>query len=503
MSDPIHLHPSDNIVVAVRAMKSGAALAGMTLSSDIPSGHKIATLAIEHGDPVRKYGQIIGFASRHINAGDHVHSHNLQFEALELDYRVGLDFTPVDFVPEGDRRSFMGFHRPNGKVGTRNFIAVLTTVNCSATAAHMIAEHFDDSELSLFKNVDGVAAFSHGTGCGMATNSDGFANLQRVLWGYARNPTVGGVLFVGLGCEVNQIDFLLDAYGLEAGPRVRSMNIQNMGGLKQTVEAGVSEIRKMLPIVNEDCRAPAPASEITLALQCGGSDGWSGVTANPALGHAADLLVSNGGTAVLAETPEIYGAQHLLTCRASDAAIADKLLERISWWEHYTKINDGSMDNNPSPGNKRGGLTTILEKSLGAVAKGGTTPLNGVYRYGEMIDRKGFVFMDSPGYDPASITGEIASGCNLVVFTTGRGSAFGSKPAPTIKVSSNTDLMHRMPDDIDVNAGSVVSGGQSIEDVGREMFDYILDVASGRSTKSEALGLGDHEFVPWQIGAVM
>lgn len=498
----IQLHPIDNIVIAPQALEADARQDNLTLSRAVPSGHKIASAHIAKGNPVRKYGQVIGFASSDIAPGDHVHSHNLQFEALDLDMRVGQDYKPVDLLPVDARAEFIGYHRPNGKVGTRNFIAVLTSVNCSATAAHMIAAGIGDEELAGYENVDGVAAFSHGTGCGMATNSEGFANLQRVLWGYARNPNVGGVLFVGLGCEVNQIDFLLEAYGLARGPRVRSMNIQNMGGLKQTVEAGIREVREMLPLVNQDRRARAPASEITLALQCGGSDGWSGVTTNPALGFAADTLVRNGGTAVLAETPETYGAQHLLTCRAADEAVAQKLMDRIAWWEDYTRINDGSIDNNPSPGNKRGGLTTILEKSLGAVAKGGTTSLNEVYKYGELIDQRGFVFMDSPGYDHASITGEIASGCNMVVFTTGRGSAFGSKPAPTIKVSSNTALYERMRDDIDVDAGRILTESKSIEDLGQEIFDYIIDSASGRPSKSEELGLGDFEFVPWQIGAV-
>lgn len=514
MSDPIvvinpgarrtiRLHPNDNIVVAARPLSSGITVDDVCLTADVPSGHKLAVTAIAEGEPVRKYGQVIGFASQAIAPGEHVHSHNLRFQSLELDYRIGLDCAPVDYVPEAQCASFMGYHRKNGTVGTRNFIAVLTSVNCSATAAHMIAESFGADELASYQNVDGVAAFSHGTGCGMATNSDGFANLQRVLWGYASNPNVGGVVFIGLGCEVNQIDDLLEAYGLNLGPRVRSLNIQQAGGTREAVAMGVAEVQAMLPLVNEDQRAPAPASAITLALQCGGSDGWSGVTANPALGYATDLLVRQGGTAVLAETPEIYGAQHLLTSRAQSEAVAEKLLERIAWWEHYTKINEGSMDNNPSPGNKRGGLTTILEKSLGAVSKGGTTPLNGVYRYGEKIDSKGFVFMDSPGYDPASVTGEIASGCNMVVFTTGRGSAFGSKPAPTIKVASNSHLAKRMADDIDLDTGTIVSEGHTVEELGQALFDTILAIASGQASKSEAQGLGNHEFVPWQIGAVM
>ena len=503
LRNTVRLHAKDNIVVTATALGPADHTAECLATEAIPSGHKMATKWIATGEAVLKYGQVIGVASADINADSHVHSHNLKFEPLDLDYRIGLDTKPVDFLADSEQRTFLGYHRPSGKVGTRNFIAVLTSVNCSATAAHMIAESFSDDELATYENVDGVAAFSHGTGCGMVTSSDGFANLQRVLWGYARNPNVGGVLFVGLGCEVNQISFLLEAYGLNVGPRVRSMDIQDMGGLKQTVDAGVKEVREMLAVVNEDHRTPAPASEITLALQCGGSDGWSGVTANPALGSCVDTLVQNGGTAVLAETPEVYGAQHLLTCRSSEQKTAQALLERIEWWEHYTSINGGSMDNNPSPGNKKGGITTILEKSLGAVAKGGTTDLNGVYKYGEPVTKKGLVFMDSPGYDPASITGQIASGCNMVVFTTGRGSAFGSKPAPTIKVSSNDRLLERMPGDIDVNAGTIVSNGETVSEIGNTLFDYILDVASGAPSKSEALGLGNHEFVPWQIGAVM
>lgn len=337
----------------------------------------------------------------------------------------------------------------------------------------------------------------------MAGDNEGFANLQRVLWGYARNPNVGGVLLVGLGCEVNQIDFLLDAYGLKQSPTFQFMNIQGMGGLRKTIEAGIEKVKAMLLEVNKATRQPAPVSKLMVGLQCGGSDGWSGVTANPALGYATDLLVKYGGTSVLSETSEIYGAEHLLTSRAASQKVAEKLVERVRWWEDYTARNNGTMDNNPSPGNKRGGLTTILEKSLGAVAKGGTTALQGVYKYGEPIETNGFVFMDSPGYDPASVTGQIASGCNLIVFTTGRGSAFGSKPSPTIKVASNTALFEHMPEDMDLNSGSIISEGRSVEEVGTELFELMIKVASGEHSKSEAQGLGDYEFVPWQIGAVM
>jgi len=407
-------------------------------------------------------------------------------------------------APVATLDSFMGYVRPSGRVGTRNYIAVLTSVNCSATAARMIAGHFTPDRLAAYPNVDGVVAFVHGTGCGMAgQGSEGFEALQRVMWGYARNPNIGGVLMAGLGCEMMQIDWLIEAYGLSPGPLFQAMNIQDMGGLRKTVDKGIEKIETMLPLVNQARRTPCPASELMVALQCGGSDAWSGVTANPAVGHACDLLVAQGGTGVLAETPEIYGAEHLLTARAADRATGDKLVDLIRWWEDYTARNKGSMDNNPSPGNKKGGLTTILEKSLGAVAKGGTTPLNGVYRYAEPVTARGFTFMDSPGYDPASVTGQIASGCTLVVFTTGRGSAFGSKPSPTIKVATNSEMYTRMSGDMDVDAGRILSGGATVEQVGREIYEMWLRVASGEQSKSEAQGLGDFEFVPWQIGAVM
>jgi altronate hydrolase len=397
----------------------------------------------------------------------------------------------------------MGYRRENGSVGTRNYIAIVTSVNCSATAARRIADSFGEEELSQYPNVDGVVAFVHGTGCGMAGDGEGFEALQRVMWGYAKHPNHGGVVMVGLGCEMNQIDWLLDAYGLKQSPTFQTMNIQSVAGLQKTIEMGVKKVREMLPIVNAAQRTLCPASELKVALQCGGSDAWSGITANPALGEACDLLVAQGGTGVLAETPEIYGAEHLLTERAIDRATGDRLIGLINWWEDYTARNRGSMDNNPSPGNKKGGLTTILEKSLGAAAKGGTTPLTGVYKYAEPVRARGFTFMDSPGYDPASVTGQIAGGCNLVCFTTGRGSAFGSKPAPTIKLSTNTAMYERMVDDMDINCGDIITGSATIQSKGREIYELFLRVASGEASKSEAQGLGDYEFVPWQIGAVM
>ncbi|WP_102107336.1 UxaA family hydrolase [Oceaniglobus roseus] len=501
MTDFIRLDADDNVVTATRSLPAGHAIEGIVTAGLIPSGHKIATRDIAKGERIRKYSQFIGLASEDIPAGAHVHTQNVEFRNTDVDYEYSTDLREVA-PAEGD--TFMGYRRENGKVGTRNYIAIVTSVNCSATAARRIADHFGPEELADYPNVDGVCAFVHGTGCGMAgQGSDGFEALQRVMWGYAKHPNHAGVLMVGLGCEMNQIDWLLEAYGLKQGPTFQVMNIQGVAGLRKTIELGIEKVKAMLPIANQAQRTECPVSELKVALQCGGSDAWSGITANPALGHACDMLAARGGTGVLAETPEIYGAEHLLTRRAKDRATGEKLVGLIEWWKDYTTRNKGSMDNNPSPGNKKGGLTTILEKSLGAAAKGGTSPLMGVYKYAEEVTAKGFTFMDSPGYDPASVTGQIAGGCNVVVFTTGRGSAFGSKPAPTIKVATNSEMYGRMIEDMDVNAGDMLTGAATLEEKGREIYEMILRVASGEKSKSEAQGLGDYEFVPWQIGAVM
>lgn len=492
----VRLSTQDNVVTAVSALVSGEEGA----TGPVPRGHKMAIAPINNGVAVRKYDQVIGYASCDIAVGEHVHVHNVAFRDTDTAHAFGANLRAVETKAPAE---FMGFRRTSGRVGTRNFIAVLASVNCSSTAARMIADHFTPDRMAAYSNVDGVVAFHHGTGCAMATNGEGFEALQRVMWGYARNPNVGGVVMAGLGCETNQIDWLVEAMGITPGPLFQTMNIQDVGGLRKTVALGIAKVEAMLPLVNEARREPCPASELMVALQCGGSDAWSGITANPALGHAVDMLVAQGGTGVLAETPEIYGAEHLLTARAASPAVGQRLLDLVVWWRDYTARNGGSMDNNPSPGNKKGGLTTILEKSLGAVAKGGTTPLTGVYRYAEPVTARGFTFMDSPGYDPVSVTGQIASGCNLVVFTTGRGSAFGSKPAPTIKVATNSRMFERQTEDMDIDAGRILDGDAGVEEVGQEIFDSLLRVASGEKTKSEMLGLGDYEFVPWQIGAVM
>jgi altronate hydrolase len=499
----LRLHLADSVVVAIDEIEAGTVVEGITAIRRIPKGHKMAIAAVAPGEPVKKFGQIIGFASQQIAPGQWVHEHNVEVRDFARDYQVAAGAREEPLLPLGQRATFEGYRRDNGKVGTRNYLAILTSVNCSASVARFIAKEVERSQvLNDFPNVDGVIALVHGTGCGLAAKGEGFDTLKRTQWGYASNPNIAGVVLVGLGCEVFQIGRMKQEYGIIENENFRSMTIQDTGGTRKTVEAGVKILKEMLPGANQARRVVVPASELVLALQCGGSDGYSGITANAALGAAVDRLVQHGGTAILSETPEIYGAEHLLTRRAATQEIGEKLISIIRWWENYTSRTGDVMNNNPSPGNKAGGLTTILEKSLGAAVKGGTTTLAGVYHYAEPITTRGFVYMDTPGYDPVSATGQVAGGANLLAFTTGRGSAFGCKPVPSTKLATNSDIFRRMIDDMDINCGDILDG-VSIQDKGQEIFEHLLRIASGERTKSETLGYGDAEFVPWQIGATM
>ncbi len=499
----LRLNPADDVVIAARPLSAGTVIEaeGVTCAEAIPAGHKLAVHAVTKGQPVRRYNQIIGFATQDIAVGQHVHTHNLAFETFEREYAVGIDVKPVE--KPAVQATFMGIVRADGRVATRNYIGVVSTVNCSASVSKFVASYFTPERLAEFPNVDGVVPITHSSGCGMASVGTGIDILRRTIAGYCRHPNFAGVVIIGLGCEANQMDALFQAQQMQEGSLLKALVMQSVGGTRKTVDAAVEAVKTMLPEANKATRQRVPASHITIGLQCGGSDGYSGITANPALGAAADLLVAHGGTVILSETPEIYGAEHLLTRRAVSKQVADKLISRIKWWEDYTERNHGSMDNNPSPGNKAGGLTTILEKSLGAVAKGGTTNLVDVIEYAEPLTTKGFVFMDSPGYDPVSATGQVASGANLICFTTGRGSCYGCKPSPSIKLATNTPMYERMVEDMDVNCGQIVDGTASVQDKGREIFETILRVASGEPSKSEELGIGDDEFVPWSVGAVM
>lgn len=516
----IELHPDDNICVAARPLSSGDRVSSggsdITLAADVPMGHKMAVQAIAKGNAVKKFGEVIGFATTDIRAGEWVHTHNLASGEAVVQYEKSTAVPPPP-SPIADR-SFMGYLRPDGRAGTRNYIGIISTVNCSASVSKYIAQRFDDSLLSDYPHVDGVVAFTHDTGCGMQFGGLKHQMLNRVLGGIARHPNIGGFLLIGLGCEQNAMGHLLreqnlvplegswDAGGGGNGQETAPpfvMSMQDVGGTTKTVEEGVRRLAEMLPRAGDVKRVPIPASEIILSTECGGSDGKSGITANPAVGVASDLLVACGGTSILAETSEVYGAEHLLTRRARSPEVAEKLIERIQWWKWYAGLFGAELDNNPSVGNKAGGLTTIAEKSLGAVAKAGSTALNEVYQYAEAVTAKGLVFMDTPGFDPPSVTGMVAGGANVVVFTTGRGSCFGCKPVPSIKVASNTLMYERMVDDMDINAGRIITDGASIEEVGQEIFAKILAIASGQKTKSEQHGIGEEEFVPWTVGPVL
>ncbi len=499
----IRLNPADDVVIARVEIPAGTVLLkenGVRTAVTVPAGHKVAVRALQRGAPVRRYNQIIGFATQDIRAGDHVHVHNLGMADFERDYAFCADARATEYVAQP--ATFEGIVRDDGRIATRNYVGILTSVNCSATVARMIANHFRN-RLDAYPNVDGVVALTHKTGCGMASEGEGMDLLRRTMAGYARHPNFFAVQVVGLGCEANQINDLLSVHRLKRADKLGAFTIQEKGGTMKAVREGIARIEALLPQANEVERRTVPAGHLVLGLQCGGSDGYSGISANPALGAAVDLLVRHGGTAILSETPEIYGAEHLLTRRAVSREVGEKLIRRIKWWEDYTRRNGNEMNNNPSPGNKAGGLTTILEKSLGAVAKGGTTNLVDVYEYAAQVTAKGFAYMDTPGYDPVSATGQVAGGANLICFTTGRGSAYGCKPAPSLKLATNTPLYLRQEEDMDINCGTIVDGKESIEQAGERFFRLILETASGRKTKSELFGYGEDEFAPWVIGATM
>jgi len=501
----IRLNPSDNVVVAMAPLEAGKEIPEehVLCRDNIPESHKVATGDITDGNTVRKYGQIIGVASRDIKAGEHVHTQNMTMLDYDREYAFGTETRPTSFVSEKEQANFLGILRPDGRVATRNYIGVMASASCSSSVVRFIVDAFDEEALTGFPNVDGVVSIVHGSGCGLADHGDGIEYLERTLAGWARHPNFAGIVLVGLGCEINQIDLFTEKMNLGSGPMFRAFNIQGVGGTRKAVQRGVEAVEEMLHRANQLERRPVSASHLVVGLECGGSDALSGITANPALGAASDLIVRHGGTVILSETTEIYGAEQLLIQRAESEEVGRKLLARIRWWENYTRHNGIELNNNPSPGNKAGGLTTILEKSLGAVAKSGSTNLVEVYRFAEPVTTKGLVFMDTPGYDVTSVTGMIAGGANIVCFTTGRGSVFGSKPAPTIKLATNSGMFRAMEEDMDVNCGLIVDGASGVEETGRVIFQKILDTASGQKTKSETFGFGDNEFVPWHMGAIL
>jgi len=498
----IRLDPADNVVVARVEIAAGTTIIGegVTAAQEIPLGHKIATQAIRKGDPVLKYNTIIGFASEDITPGTWLHSHNVLMDEFQKDYRYGQDYVAANVLPQAERAEFMGYHRPDGRVGTRNIIGIFVTVNCSATVARKISQYFDEERLEDYPNVDGVVAFIHQQGCGMEQTGEPMNLLRRTLSGYIRHPNTAGALVCSLGCERNNLPTFMESEHLATGKMMRTLTMQAIGGTAAAVAEGKAIIREMLEEANKITRKPASAEHLMVGLQCGGSDGFSGLSANPALGKAVDLLVQNGGTAILSETSELYGVEHTLTARAKTPEVGKAFVDRIGWWLDYSKGRDTQINGRVSPGNNAGGLANVIEKSLGGAKKGGSTGINAVYEYAQPVTEKGLVIMDTPGYDPVSATGQIAGGATLICFTTGRGSCFGSYPAPTIKLASNTPMFTRMRDDMDINCGQVIDGTKSLDEMGQDIFATILKIASGLASKSETLGVGEDEFAPWQIG---
>lgn len=507
-SATLRLHPLDDIMIAKGPLAAGTMIeteAGLVpLASAVGAGHKIAFRARAEGEPIHRYGQIIGFASHPIRPGEHVHTHNIHGGELDQRYEVGRDVRPVVPHPPKAMRYFDGYLRADGRVGTRNYVAIIPTVNCSATVSKFVKDRFREVSRD-YPGIDGVIALTHRGGCGLINGGEDHRLLERVLGNYAGHPNIGAYVIVSLGCEVNQPQTLIGRQGLinpvaPGAPPV--VGIQAAGGTRKAVDAAVAEVAKLLPRANEARRTRQPISHLMLGTNCGGSDGYSGITANPALGAAVDELIRYGGSAVLGETTEIYGAEQLLIRRAVSGAVADKLLERIGWWRRHLQSHGADVDHNPSPGNVAGGITTVLEKSLGGVAKGGTTPLVDVVEYAERITAQGFVFMDTPGYDPVSVTGIVAGGANLLAFTTGRGSVFGSKPVPSLKLATNTAMYRHMEEDMDIDCGTIMEGA-TVEALGRRILDELIEVASGKQTKSELLGMGDEEFDPWMPGPTL
>lgn len=500
----IRLDPADNVVVARLELPLGLRIAseGVTTNHEVPMGHKVATREIAKGEPILKYNTVIGFAGEDIQPGDWLHSHNVLMGDVQKDYRFSQDYQAPNLLPPDARAQFMGYRRADGRVGTRNMIGIFITVNCAATVARKISQYFDEERLADYPNVDGVVAFVHQQGCGMEMTGEPMDLLRRTLAGYIRHPNTAGALVCSLGCERNNLAEFFAEQGLETGKMLRSITMQHIGGTAAAIEEGKRVIREMLEDANKTERSPCSAEHLTLGLQCGGSDGFSGLSANPALGKAVDILVRHGGTAILSETSELNGIEHTLTARAKTPEIGQKLLNRLDWWRTYSEGRDTQFNGRVSPGNNAGGLANIIEKSLGGSKKGGSSGINEVYEYAHPVTEKGLVIMDTPGYDPVSATGQIAGGANLVCFTTGRGSCFGSYPAPTIKLATNTPMYGRMGGDMDVNCGQVIDGDKTLDEMGQEIFAKILAIASGEKSKSEALGVGEEEFAPWQIGVL-
>jgi len=479
------LHPGDNVAIALE--RTGV----------VPAGHKVALRAIEPGEPIVKGGAVIGHASAPIEAGGHVHTHNVANAAGEAPAAVPQ---PPEMLPAGQRATFRGIVRDHGRVATRNFIVVIVTVNCAATTARRIAEHFTEERLAAWPEVDGVVALTHELGCGMEMTGEPMDLLRRTIAGTVRHANVAGALVCSLGCERNNVYKLLEAQKLEAGPRLKTLVMQERGGTARTIEEGIAAIEAMLPLANAVRRVPVSAEHLVVGVQSSGADAFSQVTANAALGAAVDLVIANGGTAILSGTAELHGMEAALAARAASPEVAARLGRRMQWWQQNHAGRDTPFDARLAPSQAAGGLTTPFERALSAAQRWGRFPLADVYEYAHPVTSKGLVFMDTPAHEAVAATGQIAGGANLICMTTGHGTGFGSLPAPTLKLASHSAIYRRMQDDLDIDCGPVLDGEVSVEAMGQRIFEAILRHASGEKTRAEELGVGDSEFVPWPIG---
>nr|WP_315416807.1 altronate dehydratase family protein [uncultured Pseudomonas sp.] len=500
----IRLDPNDNVIVARTAVAADVEVPseGLTTLHDIPAGHKVVTTFLAKGDPVLKYNTIIGYAGEDVPPGTWMHSHNILFDEVVKDYAFAQGYQPTHYIPPAERAIFQGIVREDGAIATRNFIGIFVLGNAAGTVARKIADGFKKGRLEAFPNVDGVVAYVHQQGDTMEASGEAIDMLRRTISGFIRNPNIAAALIVAQGSEVNDLLTFLRSENLQLGANLKTLIIDQEGGSQSAIIKGRELVAGMLSRVNEVRRQPVSAEHLIVGLQCGGSDGFSGLSANPALGAAVDILVRHGGTAILSETSEIFGVEQTLTRRACSREVGQKLVDRMNWWLEYNAGRDTQLNGKVSPGNNAGGIANVLEKSLGGAKKGGNSPLMEVYEFAQPVTEYGLVFMDTPGYDPCSATGQIAGGANMVMFTTGRGSCFGSTPSPTIKLASNTPMYERMVADMDINCGVIIDGIETLPELGQKIFEALLWHASGERTKSEISGVGENEFVPWPL-AVM
>ncbi len=478
----------DNVAVVKAQIVKGLriALPGgnlLEIKDDVPPGHRFAVREIAAGDYVCQYGQPIG-TSLGIEAGEWITHENMSNDVPVIrDLPEDLHTPAPEYFPVEDRGTFMGFRRADGRVGTRNFVLIVPTSMCASHEAAQISmmAEFLHYKREKYPNVDGVVAIPHNKGCGCQDGSN-LEIMLRVLANYADHPNVGGVILIDLGCEktnLAKVEKYLLKRELSFKKPVAKIGIQEIGGTQAAIEKGLKIVEEMLPQVNEAKREEISVSELVLGVKCGSSDGFSGLSANPALGRAADLLVKSGGTVLITEVPEFCGAEHILANRAKDAETGRAIYRMIDWFKDYASKFGGVLNNNPSPGNIAGGLLNITIKSLGALAKSGTTRVEGVCEYAEAPKSKGLNLMQGPGYDQESTPALVAAGATVIVFTTGNGTTIGNAIAPVIKLASNNRIFKQMSRDIDVSAGNIIEGTETIDAVGERVFEHIQRVSSG------------------------